>query len=77
MIKEMLRNLNEQHQRIKKNELQNDKYLGECLLQGVKSRKYTPIMKRPTCDSLEDKIKHFAKRNRIEVIRGETEKSNT
>lgn len=73
----MLRNLNEEYDRVKKDEDQNEKYLGECLLQGVKSRKYTPIMKRQTCDSLEDKIKHFAKRNRIEVISGESEKSNT
>ncbi|XP_018568246.1 tRNA pseudouridine(38/39) synthase [Anoplophora glabripennis] len=76
MIKEMVRELNEEYLRVKTPELQNDKYLGECLLQGVKSRKYTPIMKRPTCDSLEDKIKHFAKRNRIEVIGGEPEKLN-
>ncbi|KAJ8922599.1 hypothetical protein NQ315_007630 [Exocentrus adspersus] len=76
MVKEMLKILNEEYHQLKQVK-QNDKYLGECLLQGTKSRTYIPIMKRKTCDSLDDKIKHFTKRNRIQVLKGESDNSKT
>ncbi|XP_066150197.1 tRNA pseudouridine(38/39) synthase isoform X2 [Euwallacea fornicatus] len=42
--------------------------LSECLISGAKSKKYIPIMKRKTCESLEDKIQHYSKRKRIKVV---------
>nr|CAG4641791.1 EOG090X083V [Eurycercus lamellatus] len=38
------------------------------LVLGVESKTYVPLMKRPTCDSLEERVEHYAKRKRIEVI---------
>ncbi|XP_023289103.1 tRNA pseudouridine(38/39) synthase isoform X2 [Orussus abietinus] len=35
-----------------------------CLLQGVQTKVYQPLMKRVTCDSLEDKIQHYAKKRK-------------
>ncbi|XP_019874758.1 tRNA pseudouridine(38/39) synthase [Aethina tumida] len=43
--------------------------LSEYLMQGIRYKKYIPLMKRQKCESLEEKIKHFAKRKRIEVIK--------
>ncbi|XP_075988758.1 tRNA pseudouridine(38/39) synthase [Anticarsia gemmatalis] len=37
----------------------------DCLLQGVKPKVYTPLLKRDTCSSLEEKIEHYAKRRKI------------
>uniref|UniRef100_A0A2A4K4U0 Pseudouridine synthase I TruA alpha/beta domain-containing protein n=1 Tax=Heliothis virescens TaxID=7102 RepID=A0A2A4K4U0_HELVI len=37
----------------------------ECLLQGVKSRVYTPLLKRVTCSSLEERIEHYRKKRKI------------
>ncbi|CAG9861302.1 unnamed protein product [Phyllotreta striolata] len=43
--------------------------LSECLHNSrTKTKKYVPLLERPTCDSLEQKIEHFKKRKRIEVI---------
>lgn len=36
-----------------------------CLLQGVKPKNYTPLMKRPTCSTLHEKIAHYKKRRKI------------
>ncbi|XP_076257439.1 tRNA pseudouridine(38/39) synthase isoform X2 [Rhynchophorus ferrugineus] len=44
------------------------KCLTENLLTGVKPKKYVPVLKRQKCESLEDKIHHYSKRNRIEII---------
>ncbi|KAJ8927470.1 hypothetical protein NQ314_020067 [Rhamnusium bicolor] len=74
MIKEMLKSLNEEYENLRGCKTENNKYFSECLLQGVKSKKYIPVMKRQTCDSLEDKIKHFSKRNRIEIVSSESDK---
>ncbi|XP_030765071.1 tRNA pseudouridine(38/39) synthase isoform X2 [Sitophilus oryzae] len=48
--------------------------LSENLLNGVKTKKYVPVMKRQKCESLEDKIEHFSKRNRIELVSNENKK---
>ncbi|XP_067014520.2 tRNA pseudouridine(38/39) synthase [Anabrus simplex] len=37
------------------------------LLQGVKPKLYCPLLLRPTCDSVEGRIQHFAKKRRIEM----------
>lgn len=37
----------------------------ECLLQGVKSRVYKPLLKRDTCSSLEERIEHYRKKRKI------------
>nr|CAD7428975.1 unnamed protein product [Timema monikensis] len=42
-----------------------------CLLQGVRSKVYQPLLKRPTCGSLEARIEHYVKRQRLEVMRTE------
>ncbi|CAB3233731.1 unnamed protein product [Arctia plantaginis] len=39
----------------------------DCLLQGVKPKVYTPLMKRSTCSSLEDRIEHYAKRRKLKM----------
>lgn len=40
----------------------------EYLVGGVKAKNYIPLMKRQKCESLEDKIEHYSKRKRIEVV---------
>ncbi|KAG8037986.1 hypothetical protein G9C98_006311 [Cotesia typhae] len=42
-------------------------YQSDCLIQGVQAKVYLPLMKRITCESLENRIKHFKKKRRIEV----------
>nr|CAD7411027.1 unnamed protein product [Timema poppensis] len=42
-----------------------------CLLQGVRSKVYQPLLKRPTCGSLEARIEHYVKRQRLEVMETE------
>uniref|UniRef100_A0A1B6I341 Pseudouridine synthase I TruA alpha/beta domain-containing protein n=1 Tax=Homalodisca liturata TaxID=320908 RepID=A0A1B6I341_9HEMI len=37
------------------------------LLQGTQSKVYTPLSKRPTCESLETRIAHYVEKGRIEV----------
>ncbi|XP_041971220.1 tRNA pseudouridine(38/39) synthase isoform X2 [Aricia agestis] len=37
----------------------------DCLLQGVKPRVYTPLLKRETCSSLEDRIEYYKKKRKI------------
>lgn len=37
------------------------------LLQNAKTKAYIPVMKRQTCDSLEDKIKQYVKRKKIQI----------
>lgn len=64
MIKDMLNNIQSEYP----DSLEN--CLSENLLPNLRTRNYTPVMKRPTCDSLEDKIKHFTKRKRIELKDG-------
>lgn len=70
MLKDMLDNLSSQL-----DDLQSIKCPSDYLVEGVKSKKYTPIMKRQKCESLEDKIKHYSKRKRIEVV-SSTDKAN-
>ncbi|CAN8003847.1 unnamed protein product [Ixodes hexagonus] len=46
--------------------------LSQCdpLLSGPTMRVYRPLLQRPVCDSLEERVKHFAKRRRIEAADG-------
>ncbi|XP_034938711.1 tRNA pseudouridine(38/39) synthase [Chelonus insularis] len=44
----------------------------DCLIQGVQSKVYQPLMKRVTCESLENRIKHFEKKRKIEVQSNKT-----
>ncbi|KAL9704028.1 hypothetical protein quinque_007546 [Culex quinquefasciatus] len=37
------------------------------LLQGVQSREYQPLMSRKMCETLENRIEHYAKKRRIQV----------
>ncbi|XP_026754246.1 tRNA pseudouridine(38/39) synthase [Galleria mellonella] len=37
----------------------------DCLIQGVKSRVYTPLLKRETCSSLEEMIEFYKKKRKI------------
>ncbi|XP_015124476.1 tRNA pseudouridine(38/39) synthase isoform X2 [Diachasma alloeum] len=42
-------------------------FQSEGLIQGVQSKIYQPLMKRVTCESLENRIKHFEKKRKIAV----------
>ncbi|XP_008549718.1 tRNA pseudouridine(38/39) synthase [Microplitis demolitor] len=42
-------------------------YQSDCLIQGVQAKVHQPLMKRITCESLENRIKHFEKKRRIEI----------
>ncbi|KAJ8975058.1 hypothetical protein NQ317_005775 [Molorchus minor] len=68
MIGDMLTDLNKVFKDIKTSDDTVTKCFSDCLIQGVKSKKYIPVMKRQLCHSLEEKIEHFKKRNRIENI---------
>lgn len=37
-----------------------------CLLQGVTPRTYVPLMERPQCESLEEKIRHYSKKQKLQ-----------
>ncbi|XP_045508698.1 tRNA pseudouridine(38/39) synthase [Colias croceus] len=37
----------------------------DCLVQGVKARVYTPLLKREKCSSLEERIEHYKKKRKI------------
>ncbi|XP_038219884.1 tRNA pseudouridine(38/39) synthase [Zerene cesonia] len=37
----------------------------ECLIQGVKARVYTPLLKREKCSSLEERIEYYKKKRKI------------
>ncbi|XP_012267402.2 tRNA pseudouridine(38/39) synthase [Athalia rosae] len=39
----------------------------DCLLQGVKSKTYQPLLQRTTCETLENRIEHYVKKRRLEV----------
>nr|CAG4651921.1 EOG090X083V [Triops cancriformis] len=39
----------------------------QCLVQGVQSKVYLPLLQRPTCGTLEERIEHYVKRRRIEL----------
>ncbi|XP_014479430.1 PREDICTED: tRNA pseudouridine(38/39) synthase isoform X2 [Dinoponera quadriceps] len=62
MIKSMLSEL-ECMVNCKSTDFQND-----CLLRGAQSRVYQPLMKRDMCKSLENKIKHYEKKRKFEVV---------
>ncbi|XP_063986627.1 tRNA pseudouridine(38/39) synthase [Diachasmimorpha longicaudata] len=62
MIRSMLQDL-ECH--VKSQENMN--FQSEGLIQGVQSKIYQPLMKRVTCESLENRIKHFEKKRKIAV----------
>ncbi|KAM0733975.1 tRNA pseudouridine(38/39) synthase [Formica fusca] len=46
----------------------NTDFQSDCLLLGVRSKVYQPLMKREMCESLENKIKHYEKKRKFEVI---------
>ncbi|XP_058790728.1 tRNA pseudouridine(38/39) synthase [Phymastichus coffea] len=62
MIKNMLQDLQE----LTDEKNTNIKYQSNCLLQGVESKVYKPLLERETCESLEDRIEHYAKKRRLE-----------
>ncbi|XP_043217807.1 tRNA pseudouridine(38/39) synthase-like [Amphibalanus amphitrite] len=37
-----------------------------CLTSGVRPRVYTPLLRRPTCDSLEERVDHYVKRRKLD-----------
>ncbi|CAH0560811.1 unnamed protein product [Brassicogethes aeneus] len=71
MIKTMILSLEDNLKTISE---KNDKTLeknclSEYLIQGVKMKNYIPLMKRQKCKTLEERIKHFTKRKRIEIVK--------
>ncbi|KAL6432625.1 hypothetical protein ACFW04_006224 [Cataglyphis niger] len=46
----------------------NTDFQSDCLLLGVRSKVYQPLMKREMCESLESKIKHYEKKRKFEII---------
>ncbi|XP_011684907.1 PREDICTED: tRNA pseudouridine(38/39) synthase [Wasmannia auropunctata] len=49
----------------------NTDFQSDCLLLGVQSKVYQPLMKREMCESLENKIKHYERKRKFEVIHTE------
>ncbi|XP_025074957.1 tRNA pseudouridine(38/39) synthase isoform X2 [Pogonomyrmex barbatus] len=49
----------------------NIDFQSDCLLLGVQSKIYQPLMKREMCESLENKIKHYEKKRKFEVTHSE------
>ncbi|XP_072376721.1 tRNA pseudouridine(38/39) synthase isoform X2 [Diabrotica undecimpunctata] len=43
------------------------KCLSENLIQGIRCKKYQPLLERQSCHSLEHKIEHFTKRRKLKV----------
>lgn len=44
----------------------------EALLQGVKSKIYKPLLERQTCESLESRLQHYAKKRRLDDCKSES-----
>nr|CAG4649432.1 EOG090X083V [Scapholeberis mucronata]SVE93687.1 EOG090X083V [Scapholeberis mucronata] len=42
------------------------------LVNGIEPKTYVPLLKRQKCESLEERIEHYAKKKRIEIIDDET-----
>lgn len=60
MVKDMLMSIKNEYG------LKNDSScLSNILIQEIKAKAHIPLMKRQTCNSLEDKIEHFTKRKKI------------
>ncbi|XP_044015777.1 tRNA pseudouridine(38/39) synthase isoform X2 [Aphidius gifuensis] len=62
MTRSMLQNL----ENLTKNKISSNNQ-SDCLILGVHSKCYQPLMKRITCESLENRIKHFEKKQRINI----------
>lgn len=60
MIKDMLIHITNEFALEKK----DSRCFSNILIQDIKTKTHIPLMKRQTCNSLEDKIKHFAKRKK-------------
>ncbi|XP_063234534.1 tRNA pseudouridine(38/39) synthase [Bacillus rossius redtenbacheri] len=43
------------------------------LLQGVKAKVYQPLLQRQTCDSLESRINHYVKKQKLEIVEENSE----
>ncbi|CAH2235403.1 jg13262, partial [Pararge aegeria aegeria] len=39
-----------------------------CLLQGVTPRNYTPLLKRVTCSTLDERIEYYRKKRKIAIV---------
>nr|XP_023012293.1 tRNA pseudouridine(38/39) synthase [Leptinotarsa decemlineata] len=68
MVKDMVASLETDRKTLSIDCNKEEKCLSTNLFQKPSSKIYIPLMKRHTCDSLEDKIKHFTKRKRIEIV---------
>lgn len=62
MTRSMLENL----ESLTKNNIKSN-YQSDCLILGVHSKCYQPLMNRITCESLENRIKHFEKKQKINI----------
>ncbi|KAJ0182919.1 hypothetical protein K1T71_000895 [Dendrolimus kikuchii] len=62
MIKDCLQDLETKYNAISNSEIFSHI---DCLTQGVKPKVYTPLLKRQTCSSLEERIEHFKKKRNI------------
>ncbi|KAK4289237.1 hypothetical protein Pmani_037780 [Petrolisthes manimaculis] len=51
----------------------------ECLIQGAKRKVHQPLLSRPTCESLETRVQHYVKRQRLgpEVLQKLTSRTTT
>ncbi|KAJ2943446.1 hypothetical protein O0L34_g12254 [Tuta absoluta] len=75
MIKDCLQQLESELKRISENgtddtrtgEIERDNATySDCLLQGVKPKVYTPLLKRETCSSLEERIEYYRKKRKVD-----------
>ncbi|XP_046468687.1 tRNA pseudouridine(38/39) synthase [Neodiprion pinetum] len=62
MTREMLTDMQAKLTNAEKLNFQSD-----CLLTGVKSKVYQPLLQRTTCEPLENRIDHYVKKRRLEV----------
>ncbi|KAG5897914.1 hypothetical protein JTB14_014031 [Gonioctena quinquepunctata] len=72
MVKDMITSLKGESLQIKGEKTEEENCLSSILLQKPSPKIYLPLLERKTCGSLEDKIKHFTKRKRIEIANNDT-----
>ncbi|XP_013175986.1 PREDICTED: tRNA pseudouridine(38/39) synthase [Papilio xuthus] len=64
MICDVLKQLEREYCKLNQKDISELPYT-DCLLQGVKPKVYTPLLKRETCTSLEEKIEYYKKKRKL------------
>ncbi|RVE49578.1 hypothetical protein evm_005806 [Chilo suppressalis] len=73
MVKESIRELEKEYSKLSASETgavneESDRVIEytKCLLQGIQPRVYTPLLKRETCSSLEERIEYYRKKRKLD-----------